>query len=100
TVSFTHLLIRTRSFQALVDSTTSRGSTARVSHSGAYSAQNSTQPTGARAEAPTETNNGRSLAASAVAGIASAAANAAAASPAPNISLGLRFIVVAPLPVS
>jgi hypothetical protein len=44
TVSFTHLLMRVRSFHALAVSTTSRASSCLVSHSGAYSAQNSLQP--------------------------------------------------------
>src|SRR6266851_6021486 len=89
--------MRVRSFQAFVDSTTSRASSDLVSHSGAYSEQNSVQPIGARAVAPTEANSARSLAAFA-GGIASAAASAAVAIPAPSIPVGLHFILW-PLPV-
>src|SRR5262249_26823889 len=64
-VSLTHLLIWTMSFQAFGVSTTSRASSALVSHSPGYSEQNSSQPIGARATGPTDTNNGRSPAVSA-----------------------------------
>jgi hypothetical protein len=45
TESFTHLLIRARSFQILGVSTTSRASSGLVSHSPAYSAQKPIHPT-------------------------------------------------------
>src|SRR5579863_1388779 len=60
TVVLTQRLIRTRSFQAWLDSTTSRGADGLVLHSGSYSTQNSVQPIGARVTSPTETNSGRS----------------------------------------
>src|SRR5262249_10495894 len=70
---------------------------AGVSHSGAYCAQNSRQPTRARAAVPTGMNSGRSPAA--WTGVtASAAASAAPARPAPSISAKLHFILW-PLPV-
>src|SRR5262245_9309461 len=95
--SLTHWLIRSRSFQAWVVNTTSRAGMAGVSHSGAYCAQNSRQPTGARAAAPTDMNSGRSLAAWAGA-TASAAASAAPARPA--LSSWARFhFILWPLPV-
>src|SRR5580658_4818505 len=62
TVVLTQRLIRTRSFQAWPDSTTSRGADGLVLHSGSYSTQNSAQPIGARVASPTEMNNGRSWA--------------------------------------
>src|SRR4029077_16892225 len=58
----TQRLIRTRSFQAWPDSTTSRGVDGFVLHSGSYSMQNSTQPIGARVVSPTEMYSGRSCA--------------------------------------
>src|SRR5271165_7220901 len=94
-LSLTDLLMRTRSFQACVVSTTSRGASGLVSHSGAYSEQNSSQPIGARALAPTAMNSGRSLAAFAH-GATMPAANAATANPAPSISVGLHFIARPP----
>src|SRR3984893_8954248 len=60
TLVLTQRLIRTRSFQAWPDSTTSRGADGFVLHSGSYSTQNSTQPIGARVASPTEMNSGRS----------------------------------------
>src|ERR1700722_12333638 len=62
TLVLTQRLIRTRSFQAWPDSTTSRGAEGLVLHSGSYSTQNSTQPIGARVVSPTEMNSGRSSA--------------------------------------
>src|ERR1700685_1129818 len=62
TVVLTQRLIRTRSFQAWPDSTTSRGADGFVLHSGSYSTQTSTQPIGARVASPTEMNSGRSSA--------------------------------------
>src|SRR5262249_28512073 len=97
TVSLTHSLIRSRSFQAWVVNTASRPGIAGVSHSGAYCVQNSRQPSGARAAAPADMNSGRSPAAWAGA-IASAAASAAPARPAPSISAKFHFILW-PLPV-
>src|SRR3954454_21268440 len=89
--------MRVRSFQAFVVSTTSRASKALVSHSGAYSEQNSVQPIGARAVLPTEMNSTRSFAALA-AGTASAPASAVATMPAASIPVGLHCILW-PLPV-
>src|ERR1700686_3731794 len=54
--------MRWRSFQACVESTTSRGVDGLVLHSGSYSMQNSPQPMGARAVSPSVTNSGRSCA--------------------------------------
>src|SRR5271157_761407 len=62
TLVLTQRLIRTRSFQAWPDSTTSRGADGLVLHSGSYSTQNSTQPIGARLASPTEMNSARSCA--------------------------------------
>src|SRR5579864_6306626 len=62
TLVLTQRLIRTRSFQAWLDSTTSRGVDGLVLHSGSYSTQNSTQPIGARVASPTAMNSGRSCA--------------------------------------
>jgi hypothetical protein len=95
TLSLTHLLIRTRSFQDFWESTTSRASIGRVSHSRGVSWQNSIQPIGARALAPTAMYKGRSFAASAsAAGSMAAAASAAAiASPAPNSLVQLKCIL-------
>src|ERR1700692_1492248 len=62
TLVLTQRLIRTRSFQAWPDSTTSRGADGFVLHSGSYSTQNSTQPIGARVASPTAMNSGRSCA--------------------------------------
>src|ERR1700726_4947691 len=62
TLVLTQRLIRTRSFQAWPESTTSRGADGFVLHSGSYSTQNSTQPIGARVASPTEMNSGRSSA--------------------------------------
>src|SRR5438874_11611487 len=95
TVSFTHLFMRTSSFQPFVLSTASCGVAGFVSHSGAYSEQNSTQPIGARAWPPTAMNSGRSLPAFA-AGAASAPASAATATAAPNICAGLHFMAWPP----
>src|SRR6187402_2745928 len=61
TLSLTHLLMRTRSVQDLLFSTTSRGALVVVLHSVGRAAQNSTQPIGARVAAPVDTNS-RSLA--------------------------------------
>src|SRR5271155_3462409 len=58
----THRLMRWRSFQACVVSTTSRGVEGLVLHSGSYSAQNSIQPIGARAVSPIVMNIERSAA--------------------------------------
>src|SRR6516165_1167311 len=87
--------MRRRSFQDLAVSAASRAASGLVSHSGAYSEQNSTQPIGARTFAPTAMNSGRSLPAVAE-GAVSAAASAATANPAPNISAGFHLIA-APL---
>jgi hypothetical protein len=56
TFSFTHLLMRTRSVQALLLRTTSRGALVVALHSIGWSTQNSTQPIGGRVDAPIETN--------------------------------------------
>src|SRR5215471_16602089 len=48
----TAMLIRLSSVQARVDNTTSRGTEGAVSHSGAYSTQNSAQPICALVSAP------------------------------------------------
>src|SRR4051794_4860264 len=96
TVSFTDLFMRTSSFQPFVVSTASCGVAALVSHSGAYSEQNSVHPIGARAWLPTVIKSGRSLLAFA-AGAASAPASAATATAAPNISAGLHFMPWPPL---
>src|SRR5215467_11970358 len=89
--------MRSSSFQAWVVNTTSRAGMGVVSHSGAYCVQNSRQPIGARAAAPSDINSGCSLAA--WTGVtASAAASAAPARPAPSISAKLHFILW-PLPV-
>src|SRR5262249_34768350 len=82
--------------QAWAVNTTSRPGMAGVSHSGEYCAQNSCQPTGARAAVPTDMNSGRSLVAWTGA-TASAAASAAPARPALSISVRLDFILW-PLP--
>src|SRR5256712_2419320 len=75
----------------------SRAGMGVVSHSGAYGAQNSRQPIGARAAPPSDINSGCSLAA--WTGVtAGAAASAAPARPAPSISAKLHFILW-PLPV-
>src|SRR5258708_10218724 len=89
--------MRSSSFQTWVVNTTSRAGMGVVSHSGAYCAQNSRQPIGARAAAPSDINSGCSLAAwTGVTAIA--AASAAPARPAPSISAKLHFILW-PLPV-
>src|ERR1700733_10469892 len=62
TCLLTHRLMRCRSFQAWLDSTTSRGAEGLVLHSGSYSTQNSTQPIGARVTSPIVINSGRSSA--------------------------------------
>src|SRR5580692_5214953 len=62
TVVLTQRLIRTRSFQAWPDSTTSRAADGVVLHSGSYSTQNSTQPIGARVTSPIVIYCGRSAA--------------------------------------
>src|SRR5580704_17055991 len=51
-VSLIRLLMRTRSFQALAESTTLRGTVGATSHSCGRSAQNWTQPIGGRACSP------------------------------------------------
>src|SRR6476659_1459568 len=56
TFSFTHLLMRARSVQALLLSTTSRGALVVSLHSIGWSTQNSTQPIGGRVDVPIETN--------------------------------------------
>src|SRR5262249_26785464 len=89
--------MRSSSFQAWVVNTTSRADRGVVSHSGAYCVQNSRQPIGERAAAPSDINSGCSLAAWTGA-TASAAASAAPARPAPSISAKLHFILW-PLPV-
>src|SRR6516225_3120103 len=83
------------SFQALAVNVTSRGAAGLVSHSGAYSEQNSSQPIGARMLPPTEMNGGRSLRAF-VGDAAMAAAIAATAIPVANFLVGHHFICVAP----
>src|SRR5271157_3314352 len=62
TLVLTQRLIRTKSFQAWPDSTTSRAIEGLVLHSGSYSTQNSTQPIGARVASPTAANSTRSSA--------------------------------------
>src|SRR5690242_12964173 len=54
-VSLTHWLTRTRSFQVLADSTTSRGFDGALAHSAGFSVQNSTQPIGGRVTSATDT---------------------------------------------
>src|SRR5580693_6264061 len=88
TVVLTQRLIRTRSFQAWLDSTTSRGADGLVLHSGSYSTQNSVQPIGARVTSPTETNSGRSC----VAPVFSVATNAATAKSAAAPRLSIVFV--------
>src|SRR5437868_14625625 len=76
--SLTHLLTRTRSFQAFGVSTTSRGDVACVAHSRGFSLQNSTQPIGGRDVSPTDTCMTRSGAANATEAVLSSAAVSAA----------------------
>src|SRR5215467_5949323 len=89
--------MRSSSFQAWVVNTTSRAGRGVVSHSGVYCVQNSRQPMGARAAAPSDINSGGSLAA--WPGVtASAAPSATPVRPAPSISAKFHFILW-PLPV-
>jgi hypothetical protein len=56
-LSLTQVLMRTRSLQALLVSTMSRGRVGVTLHSSGRSAQNSTQPIGGRVAAPAVTNS-------------------------------------------
>src|SRR5580658_3399221 len=89
----TQRLMRWRSFQASAESTTSRGAEGFVLHSGSYSTQNSTQPIGARAVAPTEMNSGRSSAVPALGAAKSDTATNAAVAPRLRMCFAPEFIV-------
>src|SRR5215471_192888 len=94
-VLLTHLLMRAMSLHAFALRTTSRGASGLVSHSGAYSEQNSSQPIGGRTLPPTVRKGCRSPARLAD-DVATPATSVFAASPAASISIGLHFIGVAP----
>src|SRR5262245_23476118 len=85
--SFTHLLMRTRSVQDLLDRTTSRGMLAATLHLSGWSTQNSTQPIGGRVDGPVDTNSGGSGVAPAGAVPASRATAQPAASIAPYLEV-------------
>src|SRR5579863_3899627 len=89
----THRLTRCRSFQASVESTTSRGIDGLVLHSGSYSTQNSTQPIGGRVTAPSPMNSGRSCAEPPVGAASSTSAITLADAPCLRIAFATEFIV-------
>src|ERR1044072_2381868 len=93
TFSLTQALMRTRSVQDLLVSTTSRGALVVCLHSIGRSAQNSTQPTGARVAAPVDTNSRSSAEALCVA-IVAARANTHV----PSITLYFE-VIIGPSPV-
>src|ERR1700746_120405 len=76
TLVLTAMLMRLSSVQARVDKTTSRGTEGVVSHSGAYSTQNSAQPIGALVTGPMPIYGACSCARLAVAEANSATPNA------------------------
>src|SRR5580698_4586304 len=89
----TQRLTRSRSLKACAESTTSRGVDDFVLHSGSYSAQNSTQPIGARAVSPVEINSGRSCAVLPIGAASNASATAPAATPRLMRDFAREFIV-------
>src|SRR5277367_5521622 len=89
----THRSMRCKSFQAALESTTSRGADGLVLHSGSYSTQNSIQPIGGRATAPTAMNSGRSSAVPALGAANSDTATNAAVAPCLRMFFTPVFIV-------
>src|ERR1700685_2896631 len=98
-VVLTQRLIRTKSFQAGPDSTTSRGADGLVLHSGSYSTQNSTQPIGGRVDSPTAMYSGRSERSSAMPAFVEASSPSVIAPTAallPGIDFVLKLICPTP----
>src|SRR5690348_8742214 len=89
-LSLTCLLMRTRSFQDLPLSTTSRGDVVPPLQSLGLVVQNSTQPIGGRVLSPSDANRTRSLAAMAA---DAKAKNTSAPAATAGIPFGYRFMV-------